>query len=142
MSQDVTYPSLLSTSDGVHYFSFCLNRLQYSLFVLWSVHKTFSICLHIHISNPSSHQISSFCKGHILFQSIQLNAPNTFTIHFLLYAGLHITILGYTQDSPEYNQMHLFFLQLNTLQSGSLFHCGVQGTAHKCFTSYLSNRKQ
>ena len=29
MSQDVTSSSLLSTSNGVHYFSICFNHLQY-----------------------------------------------------------------------------------------------------------------
>ena len=39
MSQDVTHPSPLSTSEGVHYFSFCLNGLQYIIHLIhYSIH--------------------------------------------------------------------------------------------------------
>ena len=82
MSQDVTLPSLLSTSNGVHYLSFCLNHLQY-LFICFVL----SPC-YFHHSPPCPYFkcLKSpnifFCRVHV---SLPYNATlqtNVFTIRF------------------------------------------------------------
>ena len=75
MSQYVTWPSLLSTSKGVHYFSFCLNHLQY-LFICF-VYTSKSI-----FQMPWVVEYLVFAESH--FASIQHNTPNKCFHHMFL----------------------------------------------------------
>ena len=63
----------------------CLTICNTSSFVLCSVHDTFIIRLHIHISNASSRRISSFGKVHVLLPYNTTLQTNTFTICFRIW---------------------------------------------------------
>ena len=81
MSQDVTLPSLLSTSNGVHYLSFCLNHLQY-LFICFVL----SPCYFHH--SPPCQYFKCLKSPNIFFcprfASIQRNTPNKCFHHTFL----------------------------------------------------------
>jgi len=83
MSQDMTYNHLFCRFLRVSIISLSVSTIcNTSSFVLCSVHDTFIIRLHIHISNASNRQISSFCKVNVSLPYNTTLQTNTFTIRF------------------------------------------------------------
>ena len=150
MSQNVTQPSILSTSNGVHHFSFCLNNLQY-LFICFMLSPPYFYHL------PRYSYFKWLKQSSVLFfvgSTLQRNSPNK---------CFHLTFLQVKAEGSSHEISFLvesFFSQSNrrqllllhqTSRVTKLFHsfqilsinCTIHSSSFYCrhshdFSSYFS----